>query len=107
MRGLADGQNGCKAGVGPLQEFAPLVAGLGGKQLRELSAQLGPNPAIVLPCYQALIEPEPGHELGEKLVLDRCDRHVSPIGSLIDAVVGSAAIEQVGAAPVIPHASRA
>ena len=105
-RRLGQAQHRGDAGVGALEAGGPVVARSGGEDLAEPCRQPGPGGAVVLVPALAR-QPQPGHQGGEELRLDRPDGDKAPVGAGVAAVERGAAVEQVGAAHVAPDTAGA
>ena len=93
-----------EAGVGALQQLAPLVAGAPADHRGELFLEVGPAGAVVLPVPLRAVETQPLAQLGVELGLDRTQRDVAAVGGLVHVVVVGAGVEHVGAPLLGPEA---
>src|SRR5712691_11892170 len=82
-----------EAGIGALENLAPLVARFRLEAFRELSSHLRPARAVVL--RGVFVNPQSGKQLLEKLVLDGADGNVLAILGLVDVVPGRAGVENI------------
>jgi hypothetical protein len=91
------------ARVGAVEDLGPLGLGLAREGVGELIAKLGPG-AHVVPVGWG--DAEELDQLVVELGLDRPDAHVLAVGGLVHVVERRAGVEQVGAALLLPHATR-
>jgi hypothetical protein len=103
VRGLAQRQHRRHAGVGALEDRGPLVPRTTLEAGRDRLAEVAPA-GQVLAGRDVLPEAEQPHELLVELALQRAHRHVLAVGRLVRPVVRAAAVEEVGAPPVLPAA---
>ena len=104
LGGLRQRQHGCEAGVGALQQVAPLVAGALGDHRCELLLEFGPAGPIHLPVPLRTVQSEPLPQFRVELGLDRPQRDVAAVGGLVHVVEVGAGVEHVGAPLVAPEA---
>ncbi|MQY14702.1 hypothetical protein SRB5_48780 [Streptomyces sp. RB5] len=99
--GLAQGEDGGDAGVAAVEDLGPLVAGAGAEGVGDQGAQFVPAGEIRL-AGSLVLQAHEADELGVEPRLQRADRHVAAVGGLVHVVERGAAVEQVGAAAVLP-----
>src|SRR6266550_75253 len=92
------GQNRRKAEVGAFHDLAPIVAGLGLEDSRQLLLECGPGLRIHLRIETGVREPRVLAQQRVELRLDRADRNEPAAGALIDAIEMRAAIEEIAVA---------
>ncbi len=105
--GLVHAEHGCHAGVGPGKDLCPLIAAAGGEYRGELAAQLGPARPVQLRGQIRPGQPQARQQGRVELRFQGADRHIAAAGGLVGVIERGAAIEQVGAALVLPRAAGA
>lgn len=103
VRGLAQGEDGRHARVGAREDGRPVVPRPGLEADRDLFPQFTP-PGEVLAGRGLVLDAEEGQELLVEPRLQRADGHVPTVGRLVRPVVRAAAVQEVGAAAVLPAA---
>lgn len=98
---LAQGEHRGHAGVRTVEDLGPFGAGAGAEPLGDEGAQFVPA-GQVAPVGGRVRDAEEFGELGVEPLLQRPDRHVRAVGGLVRAVEGAPAVQEVGAAPVLP-----
>ena len=100
-RGLGEIQHRRETGIGPLEQLAPLGAGLLPEQAREFLLQLRPARDVELRLLQARVrQPALREQQPIELRLERADRDPLAVGAAVTVVPVRTTVERIRLAPV-------
>lgn len=93
---LSEGHDRCEVHVGPFEHLVPFVTRSRQEHRGNGSAQFRPPRAIMLGVMEGPGQIQAFAQLAEEFRFDRSDRYIAAVRRLIDAIIGRAAIEQIG-----------